>query len=126
MSKNSKQWLVQAHYDLGTAQYMFKGKRYFYAVFMCHLAVEKAFKGLYQNKFKKFPPKTHSLIFLMSELNLEPSERTIRFLIKIDQASVMTRYPEDLVKLQKIYTAVKTRDFLTKAKETLQWVEKSF
>uniref|UniRef100_A0A7C4YD27 HEPN domain-containing protein n=1 Tax=candidate division WOR-3 bacterium TaxID=2052148 RepID=A0A7C4YD27_UNCW3 len=40
--------------------------RYIYTVFMCHLSVEKALKGLYVKKFKKNPPKKHNLIFFVS------------------------------------------------------------
>jgi HEPN domain-containing protein len=48
MSKRHLEWLKQADYDLDTAEFMVSGKRYFYAVFMCHLSIEKAIKGLYQ------------------------------------------------------------------------------
>ncbi len=45
MSDKSKEWLKQADYDMDTADAMFDNKRYFYAVFMCHLSIEKALKG---------------------------------------------------------------------------------
>ena len=47
---------------------MFKEDRYFYAIFMCHLAIEKALKGLYQLKLEQVPPKTHNLIYLLDSL----------------------------------------------------------
>lgn len=34
-----------------TAEAMFNSKRYLYAVFMCHLAIEKALKGIYTLTF---------------------------------------------------------------------------
>ncbi len=37
----SAKWIIQAEYDLGTAEDMFKAGRYIYTIFMCHLAVEK-------------------------------------------------------------------------------------
>ena len=36
-----------------------------YCVFMCHLAVEKALKGLYFERLRRVPPKSHSLVFLL-------------------------------------------------------------
>jgi len=45
MKKRSEEWLKQSNYDIATAEYMYEGGRYFYAVFMCHLSVEKALKG---------------------------------------------------------------------------------
>jgi HEPN domain-containing protein len=37
MAQTPEEWLRQADYDMDTADYMFSGGRYFYAVFMCHL-----------------------------------------------------------------------------------------
>ncbi|MGE5841540.1 MAG: HEPN domain-containing protein, partial [Deltaproteobacteria bacterium] len=45
--KRAQEWLRQSLYDMKTAEAMFIGKRYIYAVFMCHLSIEKVFKGLY-------------------------------------------------------------------------------
>lgn len=50
MPKEPDEWLRQAEYDMETAEFMLNGGRYFYAVFMCHLAIEKALKGLYQKR----------------------------------------------------------------------------
>ena len=50
MTKNPQEWLTQAEYDFQTAEYMTAGGRHVYAVFMAHLAVEKALKGIYQKK----------------------------------------------------------------------------
>ncbi len=47
---------------------MFDNRRYIYAVFMCHLAIEKALKGLYAQKLNEIPPKTHNLIFLVEKI----------------------------------------------------------
>ncbi|MBX3058439.1 MAG: HEPN domain-containing protein [Anaerolineae bacterium] len=37
---------------------MFSNGRYFYVVFMCHLAIEKALKGLCSQVHNQAPPKT--------------------------------------------------------------------
>ena len=39
MSKSPQEWLKQVDYDIKTAEIMFVNKRYFYAVFMCHLFI---------------------------------------------------------------------------------------
>jgi len=51
--KTSKEWLKQSDYDFETAKAMFKAGRYIYAVFMCHLSVEKALKALYVQTLEK-------------------------------------------------------------------------
>jgi len=47
METRVTEWMRQADYDWETAEYMLQGGRCFYAVFMCHMAVEKALKGLF-------------------------------------------------------------------------------
>ena len=64
MAKDPQEWLRQADYDMDTAEYMLSGGRYFYAVFMCHLSIEKALKGLFHDRLSVIPPKTHNLIYL--------------------------------------------------------------
>lgn len=39
MNKIPQEWLKQAAYAIKTAEIMFDNKRYFYAVFMCHLSI---------------------------------------------------------------------------------------
>lgn len=70
MDKKSREWLKQADYDMDTAEFMFNGCRFFYTVFMCHLSVEKAMKGLYQKRLKQTPPKTHNLIHLVNKTGI--------------------------------------------------------
>jgi HEPN domain-containing protein len=55
---------------MDTADFMAEGGRYFYAVFMCHLAVEKALKGLYQEHLGETPPKTHNRLYLLNRIGL--------------------------------------------------------
>lgn len=42
--KNSKEWILQSDYDIATAEAMYESGRYFYAVFMCHLSLEKSIR----------------------------------------------------------------------------------
>ena len=123
MSKSPQEWLKQADYDMKTAEIMFDNKRYFYAVFMCHLSIEKALKGLYTQKLNKTPPKTHNLIFLVEKIKLELSEDLYDFIFTLNGVSVPTRYPDELQKLQKDYNTVKTRVLLEKSKEALKWLK---
>lgn len=126
MSKNPQEWLNQADYDMETAEYIFSGKRYIYAVFMIHLAIEKALKGVFHKKRGEFPPKTHNLIYLAGECYLKPPKDIGLFLAKLNEASIVTRYPEDLSRIRGLYTETVTRDFIVKAKESLLWIKEQF
>lgn len=98
MSDKSAEWLKQAEYDMDTAVVMFNNGRYFYAVFMCHLSIEKALKGLYSHVHKQAPPKTHNLLYLLTQIGKRPSPELEKFITRLNTASVATRYPDDLAK----------------------------
>jgi HEPN domain-containing protein len=126
MKKRTGEWLKQADYDMGTAEFMFNGRKFFYTVFMCHLSIEKAMKGLYQERLKETPPKTHNLVYLLKKIGVKPMDVIGIFIIKLNEASVVTRYPEDIDKLQGQYTEVVVKDILVKSKEVLQWIKGQF
>ena len=123
MSKKPSEWFKQGDYDMDTAGYMFEGKRYVYAVFMCHLSVEKTLKGLYQGILKEVPPNTHSLLFLLEKINIDLPQELYDFVFTLNRVSVPTRYPDDLAKIMKEFDRKKTKEILTKAKEVLEWLK---
>jgi len=63
MPAEPEEWFKQAQYDMETAEYLRNGGRYSYAVFMCHLSIEKALKGLYCKELGGMPPKLHNLLY---------------------------------------------------------------
>jgi HEPN domain-containing protein len=124
MAQPPDEWLKQADYDMDTADYMFRGGRYFYAAFMCHLSIEKALKGIYRNRLSQEPPRIHNLIYLLNKIGIKPPEPIGRFIVKLNEASVATRYPEEISKLQKDFTQGIVKDILSKGREALEWIRK--
>ena len=117
------EWFKQADYDMDTAEFMFSGERYFYSVFICHLSVEKALKGLYIRKFKDAPPKTHNLLYLLEFIDLDLPEDMYDFVFTLNRVSVLTRYPDNLQKMLEDYNREKTNEILGKSKELLRWLK---
>jgi HEPN domain-containing protein len=126
MDKQALEWLKQADYDMDTAEFMAGGGRYFYAVFMSHLAMEKALKGLYQHKLQEAPPKTHNLIYLLNKIGLKPDQDKATVIARLNEASVATRYPDDLDALRGDYTREIAERILTDTRELLQWIKSQF
>lgn len=122
MEKRTEEWLRQADYDIDTAEYMHQGGRYLHAVFMCHLAVEKALKGLYFERRNQFPPKSHSLVYLLNEVGVNLPENLGRFVVRLSEASIPTRYPENLSHVQKEFTERIVKDILARGKEVILWI----
>ena len=126
MIDKHEEWLKQADYDMDTADVMHSNGRYFYAVFMCHLSIEKALKGLYYKVLYEVPPKTHNLLYLLNKIGKKPAQESEKFIIKLNIASVATRYPDDLEKIQAAYTEEVTKDMITKSKDLLKWIKTRF
>ena len=123
MDEKTKEWIIQADFDIETAEFMFEGGRYFYAVFMCHLSLEKALKGIYCEKLQDVPPKVHNLVFLINKTGINPPEALGKFIVKLNEANIATRYPESLEKLQKAYTKTITSEIILNTKEALAWIK---
>jgi len=120
MLAEAAEWLTQSEYDLDTAEILFASGRYLYAIFMCHLAVEKALKALTVEKTGKTPPKTHNLINLMklSESVLTDDQR--KFVSRLSLAGIVTRYPEELKQAINDYPPSITRHYLDTAKGVIK------
>ncbi len=119
-----KNWLKMVEYDLATAQQMFKTGRYIYVIFMCHLATEKALKTILIAKTNNLPPKTHNLIYLTDLTKIKLSKDLLDFVGMINDASIVTRYPENLAEIIKNYPKEVTKRYLNKSIEVIECVKK--
>jgi HEPN domain-containing protein len=124
MKRSAIEWLKQAEYDLETAEYLFSGGHHVYSVFICHLAIEKALKGLYENIIEDFPPKTHNLLYLLKKIEKVPEENMSQFIVTLNQVSITTRYPDTLEKTQEYFTQERTSNILSQTHEVLKWIKK--
>ena len=123
MNKQTEHWLVQSDYDFETAKALQTAHRNVYAVYMCHLALEKSLKALFCTVTGEVPPKTHSLVLLINKTGIKPPETVGRFLIQLSDASVATRYPEDFSRMLETYTDSLTETIITRTKEAIAWTK---
>jgi len=126
MDKRTGEWLKQADYDLDTAEFRANGGRYFYAVFMCHLAIEKALKGLYLHNLQEAPPKTHNLVYLLNKIGLRPDVDRSKVIAILNEANIATRYPDDIDRLQSKYAPEIASQILAGTKGILEWIKVQF
>ena len=103
---------------------MYATKRYVYVLFMCHLATEKMIKALYEAKHEKIPPKTHNLVALLNEIELDVPEEQLKTIESLNDISVVTRYPEDIRALIKAFKKDRVEDYLKQTKRLLKWFKK--
>ena len=116
------EWFKQVDYDFGTAEAMFKSRRYIYAVFMCHLCIEKGLKGIIANR-DELPPRSHDLVFLFERAILNGNEEYAGFIEALNEVSVPTRYPDELDRLVASYPRKRTFEIIGQTKEVLTWLK---
>jgi len=102
---------------------MFETGRYLYVIFMCHISIEKLMKSLVHEITGKLPPKTHDLIYLLKIADTDMPQTMRDFVGKLNAASVVTRYPEDLARIVAAYPEAVAREYLNNTKEILQWLK---
>lgn len=124
MDRETKNWLEMVEYDITTARQMLRTGRYVYVIFMCHLAIEKALKAVVCEKLNKLPPRTHDLIYLLNLSKIELADDLLDFAGVINNAGVVTRYPEDLAKLISSYPKGIAEKYLDKAIEVIKCIKR--
>lgn len=117
--------MVSADYDLGTAEHMLNSGRYIYVVFTCHLSIEKILKAIAAEVTEKPPPKTHNLFYLTKLADINFPENHFEFVSKINNASIVTRYPEDFSKLIEVYPENIAKAYLEQTKGVIQWLKQN-
>lgn len=125
MRKETENFLFSSEYDFTTAQHMLKAGRYVYVVFMCHIAIEKLLKAIVAEITNKTPPKTHNLLYLVKLANLFIPQEFFDFIAKINNSSVVTRYPEDFKMLITSYPEEIVMEYLENTEKVLKWLRQN-
>ena len=126
LSDNPIELINQADNDIKTASHVAKDRQRFYALFFCHLSEEKALKGLYFRKLGVVPPRTHNLLYLLEKIEEKPSEDIFKFILKINEVQIVTRYPEDISEIQRMFSPDFISFSIEKSKETITWIKTKF
>ena len=96
-------WITQAEDDWQTVYILFEKKKYLQSLFFMHLAIEKIAKAFWiRDNDTNIPPKTHNLVYLISQTKVELSEDDKEFLLNINRFQIEGRYPDYVSQLYKI------------------------
>lgn len=120
VQKTVSYWFEGAKYDWTTAKSLFRIKRYPYALFFGHLALEKLLKALVVKQTKGHAPYTHSLPLLASKLTLKISEDMEKKIAGFMEFYLEARYPEEQKKFYKKCTECFTRQNLNEVKRVFK------
>jgi hypothetical protein len=61
---------------------------------------------------------------LLNKIGSKPPEPIGRFIVKLNEASVATRYPEEIHKLQKDFTQAIVKSILSDGRKALTWIKR--
>jgi len=125
MRNDAENFIVSADYDLGTAEHMLKTGRYIYVVFLCHLALEKTLKAIAVEVTGQTAPRTHNLLYLTKLARIIFQDKHLEFVSKINNASIITRYPEDFSKLIEVYPVDIVTAYLQQTKDVISWLKQN-
>jgi HEPN domain-containing protein len=123
MRKDVENYTFSSEYDLATAKHLLTAGRYVYVIFMCHMSLEKMLKAIFSKRLNRSAPKTHNLLYLVKETNTELPPEHFDFVSKINNASIVTRYPEDFSKLISSYPRRVTKEYLEKTERIFSWLK---
>ncbi len=125
MAKNPEEWMKQADYDMETAEYLYKGGKHFYAVFMCHLSLEKALKGIHQRKFNVIPSSINNLPYLFEKVQLQLPNKLSDTVAVLNRLRVFPYYPDNLQKMLDGFDEEKMGVVVSQSREALEWLKRS-
>ena len=94
-------WINIADYDLGTAEDLYKSKRWLYVAFMCYQVIEKTLKAYWSATREDDLPFIHHLSNLAIRCGLYElmSEAQLEFIAMLMPMNIEARYPEYKQKL---------------------------
>jgi len=59
----------------------------------------------------------------LNEIGVNPPENLGRFMVRLSEASIPTRYPENLSNVQKEFTETIVKDILARSKGIILWIK---
>ncbi len=92
---------------------------------MCQQALEKMIKAVYQETYKKVPPRKHDLLALLKAAGLleECSKERRDFLRRLSVYYLETRYPEEQGALAAKCTREYAAEVVCKTGEVMLWLQ---
>ena len=122
-TKTIAYWTEGAKYDLGVANAMLKARKYPYALFMGHPALEKILKALVVKRTRKHAPFTHSLPYLAEKSGLRFPEHIEVSLREFMEFHLEGRYPDANRAFYRKCTKEFTVRNLKAIKEVFRWIK---
>ena len=117
-------WKQGAREALETAEILYKNDRYDYALFFCHLSLEKILKSRIIRQSSEHAPRSHDLLFLCGIAKVDLDKTREDNLREIGDFNIEGRYAEEKLLLYKKATKEYTIQWFETTKELFIWLSK--
>ncbi|MBI4215762.1 MAG: HEPN domain-containing protein [Parcubacteria group bacterium] len=107
-------WIKSSREKYKTMESLYKNKRYMDCLFFGHLILEKALKALVVKHTKTTAPYIHNLPLLAKKGELNLTEDEIKFLAKVNEFNIQTRYPDEKFMFYKLCDKAYTDQYYPK------------
>ncbi|MEK7161330.1 MAG: HEPN domain-containing protein [Patescibacteria group bacterium] len=112
--------------DWRVAQKLFANKEYGYALFFCHLALEKLLKAVVVANTGTPAEYTHFLLRLAELADLPINQTQIADLKAITKFNIAGRYDDEKRRFRKEATREYTQKYLNITQEFIVWLKKDY
>jgi HEPN domain-containing protein len=118
-------WIEISDDDVETTEVLLNGKRYLFAMYTCHLFLEKIFKAYYASLTQKTPPFVHGLIYISVEGGFweDISEDQQKFIKSIEAFDIKGRYPDYKRHLASTLDQSNSREIYEQSKALQLWIK---
>jgi len=117
-----KYWIKTADHDWHVANHLYEKGDYSYALFFCHLTIEKLLKAIFTQREDKTPPFSHNLVYLSEKSRLEMNEERLELLEEITDFNLEARYPDDKFSFYQKSTKEFTLNKISQIEELKKWL----
>jgi HEPN domain-containing protein len=118
-----KHWITMADNDYFAMLDNFATKRYNWALFIGHLAIEKLLKACYVKKHSQHALPTHNLLKIAINAKMDLSEEMQTDLITITTFNINARYDDYKMEFYNRCTPEFTMYWVEKIKTIAQWIK---
>jgi HEPN domain-containing protein len=108
-----------------TATDLYKSKRYHFALFFCHLAVEKIIKAYHLLKHRVFALPIHDLILLIKKSGFKTDEKNLEQLVEINTFNIKARYEDYKREFYKKATSGYAKEWIEITSDLLKLMSKN-
>lgn len=116
-------WVESSDLDFLAMESLFKNGHCIWSLFLGHLVIEKLLKAYYVKVVDDNVPKTHNLLAIAKNSNLELTEEQQDFLLEVTAFNIKARYPDYKKRFYKKATKKFTERYLKKIRELRIWLK---